>query len=119
MSDTTYKPLSHPRKISQIASGETEMWGTSDGGNTWYPIYCSPTGEIRTSPIDGYEISDKDDDASPNYYGFVNAEGGWYIMKEIVSAGADTYRYIKGTSGYTTNWTGRAGLSYGYFNVIF
>lgn len=71
------------------------------------------------NPVDGYVVSDKDDDASPNYYGYVNADGYWYIMKETVSAGADTYRFAKGTSGYTTNWTNRASLSYDYFYTVF
>lgn len=67
----------------------------------------------------GYFISDKDDDVSPNYYGFVDKDGNWYILKEIISAGNDTYRYIKGVSEYTTNWTGRAGLTYDYFYNTF
>jgi hypothetical protein len=69
--------------------------------------------------LGGYFISDKDDDATPNYYGFVDKDGNWYILKETVSAGADTYRYAKGTTGYTTAWTGRAGLTYDYFYNTF
>lgn len=76
---------------------------------------------IKTSGnfFDGYKISDTDDDASPNYYGFVKTDGNWYILKETLVAGANTYRYIKGDSGYATNWTGRTGLTYDYlFNVF-
>jgi len=32
---------------------------------------------------------------------------------------AGTARYIKGDSDYATNWTGRAGLSYGYYSDTF
>lgn len=67
----------------------------------------------------GYQITDKDDDASPNYYGFTDKIGSWYILKETVSAGADTYRYVSGSSGYTTNWTNRASLTYDYFYGAF
>jgi hypothetical protein len=70
-------------------------------------------------PTARYSIADKDADASPNYYGFTDAFGNWYIMKETVSAGADTYRYCKGSSGYTTAWTNRAGQSYDYFYEVF
>ena len=70
-------------------------------------------------PLPEYVLSDKDDDGTPNYYGYVNKDGGWYIMKETISAGNDQYRFIKGTTAYTTNWTGRAGLSYDYFYNIF
>lgn len=81
-----------------------------------------PTGASLSSYQDilaSYKISDKDDDASPNYFGFTKADGSWYILKETVSAGADTYRYAAGSSSYTTNWTNRASLSYDYFYNTF
>ena len=80
--------------------------------------YKSARNELAL-PTEGYSITDKDADASPNYYGYTNQFGAWYIMKETVSAGADTYRYRKGTSGYTTAWTGRAALTYDYFYEVF
>lgn len=70
-------------------------------------------------PIAGYKIANKDDDASPNYYGFINAKGEWYILEETVSAGADTYRYARGANNFATNWTNRASLTYDYFDVVF
>jgi hypothetical protein len=76
------------------------------------------TGAINDQ-LDNYKITDKDDDATPLYYGYTDKNGGWYIMKWVVSAGADTFRYIKGDSDYTTAWTGRAGLTYDYFYTIF
>jgi len=70
--------------------------------------------------LSGYVIADKDDDASPNYYGYVRADGSWYILKETVSAGADTYQYAKGNPGtYETNWTNRASLSFDYYHKVF
>ena len=70
-------------------------------------------------PTTPYKIADKDADASPNYYGFTDAHGDWYIMKETISAGADTYRYAKGSTGYIAAWTGRASLTFDYFDVVF
>jgi len=69
---------------------------------------------IKT-PTDGYKIS-QIDDASPAYYGFVNKAGAWFIMKEDSSG---NYRYTKGASSFSTNWTNRASLTYDYFNIIF
>ena len=66
-------------------------------------------------PTDGYKIAQLDD-ASPSYYGFTNKDGAWFIMKEDSSG---NYRYSKGTSGFSTNWTNRAGLTYDYFDVVF
>ena len=41
------------------------------------------------------------------YYGFVDKTGAWFIMKEE-SSGA--YRYTKGDSNFSTNWTTRNSL---------
>jgi hypothetical protein len=67
-------------------------------------------------PTDGYNISEIDDSALPSYYGFVHKNGNWYIAKED-SSGA--YRYTKGSSSFSTNWTNRASLTYDYFDSIF
>lgn len=66
-------------------------------------------------PTDRYKISELDD-SSPAYYGFVDAGGAWYILKED-SAGA--YRYAKGSSSFSTNWTNRASLFYDYYHNVF
>ena len=62
-----------------------------------------------------YKISDIDDSGTTKYFGFTDKDGNWFIM----SLTATEARYVKGTSGYTTNWTGRAGLTYDYFYNAF
>lgn len=69
----------------------------------------------RLSELGAYEISDTDDDAEPNYYGYLKSSGEWYIMKEE----SGTYRYVKGDNAYTTAWTSRASQSYDYFDEVF
>lgn len=66
-------------------------------------------------PTDGYNITEVDD-STPTYIGYVNKDGAWYILKED-SSGA--YRYTKGTSSFSTNWTNRASLTYDYFSAVF
>lgn len=61
-----------------------------------------------------YKVSDIDS-STPSYYGFIKFDGSWYIMKE--SSG--TYRYVKGASSYSTNWTNRASLTYDYYDQVF
>ena len=63
-----------------------------------------------------YYIHDKDDANDTKYYGFVDLRGTWVIMKESTAAG--TFRYATGKSLYSSNWTVRASLSYGYYNEI-
>jgi len=74
-------------------------------------------------PLAKYKWADVDDDASPNYYGAVDKDGNWFILKEVISAGANTYRYCKGASGYETvitgAWATRASQTYDYFHNIF
>jgi len=62
-----------------------------------------------------YYISDIDDASDPKYYGFLDKDGNWYILKET----SGTYRYEHGSANYTTNWTNRASLTYNYFDVEF
>jgi len=63
-----------------------------------------------------FEVSDEDLAGDPSYFGYVNEDGGWIIQQRNAASG--TYRYYKGSSGYTSAWTGRAGLSYTYWNLI-
>lgn len=67
-------------------------------------------------PTDGYNITEIDDSGADTYYGYINKDGAWYIQKEAASG---AYRYTKGASDFTTSWTGRTGLTYDYFNVVF
>lgn len=55
-------------------------------------------------PTDGYRLAELDD-AVPSYYGFINKDSEWFIMREEASG---TYKYKVGTTGFTTAWSGRA-----------
>ena len=72
-------------------------------------------------PTDGYKINEIDD-SSPAYYGFVDKDGDWFIMKEDTTTGT-AYRYYKKkvTDGnFETEWPNRATKSpYGYVDAIF
>lgn len=68
--------------------------------------------------LEGYKVADQDVGAT-SYYGYINKEGEWYIIKETVAGSVTSYRYIRGASGYATNWTNRATLSYDYFDATF
>lgn len=43
-----YHSLLHPRKISEITDGEVTLYGSSDGGTTWYPVKLKPDGGLLT-----------------------------------------------------------------------
>jgi hypothetical protein len=64
-----------------------------------------------------YKLSDLDGTGDPAYYGYLDSDGGWYIME--LNSALGTARYIKGDLDYATNWTGRAGLTYGYYSDTF
>jgi hypothetical protein len=61
-----------------------------------------------------YRASDSEMDTT-SYYGFLTTTGAWYIMKDT----GTSYRYAKGDSDYPTAWTGRAALTYDYYNEVF
>ena len=83
--------------------------GTNIGG--------SPSSSGYSNPTEEYAINDIDDASNPKYYGFEKADGGWYIMRENTST--KQYRYAKGDSDYSTNWTNRASQSYATFGSTF
>jgi len=69
-------------------------------------------------PTDGYKISEIDD-SSPAYYGFVDKDGDWFIMKE---SSAGQYKYYKKTAtdnDFETDWLVRGDFTYEYFDAIF
>ena len=72
---------------------------------------------VDFNPLSAFNISDKDDDATPNYYGFTKPDGSWYILKETVSAGNDSYRYEYGLSAYP--WANRATQTYHNLSAVF
>ena len=70
------------------------------------------------TPVEGYQVSDTDT-AGP-YYGYIDAEGHWYIMKETTVGTVTSYTFAKGDSAYSTNWANRATtLTYDTFDNVF
>lgn len=63
-----------------------------------------------------YVPSDSDEAGDTKYYGFLNWVGFWIIME--YDTVAETMRYAAGKNGYATSWTGRAGLTYQYYNEV-
>lgn len=65
--------------------------------------------------LDKYEPSYTDDAGDPQYYGFVDKDGNWYVQK--ITGG--TITYSKGTTSFATNWGNRASLTYSTFDNVF
>ena len=57
-------------------------------------------------------LSADQDNSSPAYYGFEARDGSWYIMQSTTTGAVIARRYAQGASGYATNWTNRATLTY-------
>jgi hypothetical protein len=74
------------------------------------------TNVSAASQTEGYKISEIYS-GEFTYYGFVNPEGNWYIMKEDPTAGS--FRYFKGVSEFSKNWNNRENLKYDYFHKVF
>ena len=70
------------------------------------------------SLIDGYEPANREEDiGATSYYGYVDAEGNWYIQREDDATGDSDFS--AGIINYSTNWTNRASLTYAKFNETF
>lgn len=53
-----------------------------------------------------------DIDETNGYYGSTDLEGNW-IIKKITTT---SIRYATGSENYSTNWTNRVTLTYGYIS---
>ena len=82
------------------------------------PNYFPPKGSFH--PLGGanieYMVHQADESSDPRYYGYVDHRGAWIIMQQTIATGA--HRYASGKSDFPTNWTGKAGLSYDYYNNL-
>ena len=67
--------------------------------------------------FDRYRVAGVDDGGAIKYYGYLSISGAWYILEEDTTN--KTFKYAKGTSDFGTNWTGRAGLTYRFYNEVF
>lgn len=66
-------------------------------------------------PTDGYYITDIDD-STPSYYGYLDKNGNWYIIKENSDG---SFRYIRGSGSFSSYWSNRSSLAYDYFDNVF
>lgn len=66
-------------------------------------------------PLGTFQISDEDSGGTTKYYGFVDQDERWYILKTTATA----YRYAVGNGGYEAAWTARADQTYKYFHEVF
>lgn len=79
----------------------------------------NPSGNVidpaTNSPTAGYNIS-QIDDSVPSYFGFINKDGAWFIMKESEKK---AFLYARGDSDFARNWSNRTKLAYDFFDNVF
>lgn len=78
-------------------------------------------GTVYSRPSQEYELIQEDDTSDPTnyeYYGYMKADGGWYIKRVNVN-NFNLCEFVAGSSSYSTNWTGRAGLTYANYGSTF
>ena len=100
------------------ADGVYDNVSLTNGGN----MKVSIEEANEADPTFGYGINNTDNDGNdvnPNYYGFEDKDGNWYIMKEDKSSNPAIYTYSLGASDYSTAWTNRASQSYDTFGNTF
>lgn len=65
---------------------------------------------VETGPTGRFILAETDTAGTPQYFGYEDEHGNWYIAQNTSGA----WRYVTGTSGFSTAWTNRSGQSYGY-----
>ncbi len=73
------------------------------------------------NPTKKYKISETDTTgASYYYFGFIDKDGGWYIMRQALTTSVlNTFTYVSGASLFATAWTGRTSQTYVTFDNAF
>lgn len=78
----------------------------------WNDLLSDPNGakrDVRTKNVrqtlEGYYISEQQMGATA-YFGYLNADGAWYIQRAVTTAAVIVYTYKVGTTGY--DWSDRA-----------
>lgn len=73
-----------------------------------------------TDVLGGYKVSKRDENTgSVSYYGEVQTDGSWIILRETPTGAVTVSEYASGTSNFDTNWTNRASLTYTNFDSLF
>lgn len=102
-------------KMGKEIGKNIKVSGGGGGGLGAFSAYGAALDSSITDQLTNYKLTDIDDTTSTEYYGYTKKDGSWYI-KQVTSTAV---RFVKGTSGYTTSWTGKAALSYDYFYTTF
>lgn len=70
--------------------------------------------------FNSYFIHDIDESAYPHYYGFINNEGDWYIIREGSDASVRYYRkQFRSVGLYSEAWNDRTKLQYAFWETSF
>lgn len=73
------------------------------------------------NPIAKFSIARIDSTADPKYYGFLDKDGNWYIMRETTATNTFEYFYSTSATPFTgvSGWSNRALITYVEFNTAF
>lgn len=93
--------------ITAVDNGDGTYSASSTGG--------SAASSIATASY--YYIQKDTEGATYKYYGYMKDDGGWYIKR--ITIATNLAEFVKGTSGYTSEWTNRASQTYADYAATF
>jgi len=77
-----------------------------------------PKQVAKERTIDDYKPVDTDTKTTQQYFGYVDKEGAWYIMRLYNGKESQNYRYAKGDKDYSNNWRKRKSQAYVKFDEV-
>lgn len=101
------------RRIEALLFGQSQIQLSPPFGNNSPDVVNQAN---AASPTDGYNISEIDNNIV-SYYGFINKNEDWFIMRGDANKG--TFRYARGSGDFPSNWKNRSKLDYDYFYRVF
>jgi len=108
---------------ASVAISNIKVGSTSQSSATLRYLKTLDDGTVviaENDPMYGFKAARAQDaGAYPYYYGMLNEDGDWIIIRESRSSSVSTYEYAKGSGSFSTNWNNRAGLTYAEYDVVF
>lgn len=102
------------RRAEDYIFNKTQGLGLNLQQNSTPDLNMSPQG--GSLPGNEYKISEIDD-GLVSFYGFVNKNGNWLIMK--ANTQENSFRYAKGETRFSKFWGNRISLKYDYYHNLF
>lgn len=100
-----------------IAAKKVALYIYNSDTDQLEPYTGSASGGAAKATDAYYYIQKDTEDATYKYYGYMKDDAGWFIKR--ITIATNLAEFVKGASGYTSEWTNRASQTYADYAATF